>query len=72
MKLPMQSQRPPKLPNVTGSSRHPFDEALSRVYKARMKQFAPLLRTHELANQPPGSLKMHLPLPQAVRPIVTS
>jgi hypothetical protein len=75
-------------PNVAASSRHPFDVGLQPIYKKRLKFLKLLLRVREayqaksparvpgqpkpLVQAKPSAPPVHLPLPAAVRPVVTS
>ena len=83
----MQSIGQEPSPNVGGSTRHPFDVPLQAVYKSRMKQLGVLLRLRSLHQakvvRPKGFPKFvgepgaqpqgpRVPLPAAVKPVVTS
>lgn len=51
-------------------SRHPFDVKLGPKYRPGALKL--LLRVKEMQGLPKGGLREHLPLPAAVKPVVTS
>ena len=54
------------------AERHPFDVAEPNVYQRALKLLRFGLRTKELKGLPKGTPRLHLPQPEAVRPVVTS
>ena len=68
----MLTPKPTKFPTAIAASRHPFDMALTKLYNTARKQEGLRTRLRTLHGLPPKTPKFRLPLPGAIRPVVTS